>query len=84
MTTIVMASEQITGTSYRSPTSQATGTVQISILVHRLLPVCMSIRHQGVAEALGVAYPGLFGQGSEIVSNVSVLLQQVVQCVARL
>ena len=59
-----MASEQITGTS------QATDTVRMSILVHRVLPACRSIRHQGVAEALSLAYPGIFGQGSEIVPNV--------------
>ena len=58
-----MTSEQIIDTS------QATGTVQISNLVHRLLPVCKSIRHLGAAEALGPAYHGIFGQGSEIVPN---------------
>ena len=56
-----MTNEHIVGTS------QATGTVQISNLVHRLLPVCKSIRHQGAAEALGLSYPGIFGQESEIV-----------------
>ena len=71
-----MTGEQIIGTR------QATGTVQISNLVHGLLPGCKSIRHQGAAEALGLAYPGIFGQGSRIVPNVPGLWQQVVQFVA--
>ena len=71
-------SEQVVGTS------QATGTVRILNLVSGLLPVCKSIRHQGAAEVLGLAYPGIFGQGSEIVPNVPGLWQQVVQFVARL
>ena len=73
-----VTSEQIIGTS------QATGTVRILNLVSGLLPVCKSIRHQGAAEVLVLAYPGIFGQGSEIVPNVPGLWQQVVQFVAQL
>ena len=56
-----MTREHIVGTSQ--------ATVQISSLVHGLLPVCKSIRHQGAGEALGLAYPGILGQGSKIVPN---------------